>query len=286
MKQSVYIFCILSLALHPGRADSIQNIAAHFAALPAEEKVLANLPNGKETEVINALVKSNAHATLLRLNHTDTIESRIIPFVNSEGKQRGFSRIIVESASPYIIDELAPLLYKSEVPIARYWSAEGLSDLGPGYLGVELIKELIIRAPEFNDEVKSWAAQELGSLRPNVIQSARAWWELNQAALLTNQFDKVQVPATYPAGVPPEEPAQQLAAPPAAIEPTLEPPAPVAPPPEPTPEPVKSSVAASIPTPAAAPAPAAKKNPVWWIVGLIILAAGAAFMARMKKPKV
>jgi hypothetical protein len=55
------------------------------------------------------------------------------------------------------------------------------------------------------------------------------------------------------------------------------------PPPEPTPEPVKSSVAASIPMPTAEPTPAAKSNPVWWIVGSIILAVGVVFVTRKKK---
>lgn len=267
--------------------ESAENLASHFTSRPLQEQTMKNLPKGREQEVFNAILarQSVYLGTLLRLNHAPTVERVMSEFAAIKGESLYLRQRIERSGSPYIIDELAPALYKEDLIYMRPYGGEGGRDWGQSAQAAEIIGQLIIRAPEFPPEVKEWAKMHLGGPGPSIIQAGRAWWELNQAALLANQFDKVQVPASYPAGVMPEEPAQQLAAPPAAIEPAPEPPAPTPPPPEPTPEPVKSSVAASMPTPAVAPEPAAKTGPVWWIVGLIILAAGVVFVARKKWPR-
>lgn len=272
--------------------ESAFNLASHFRSRPLAEITMANLPKGRENEVIDQLVKSRADATLLRLNHLPTIQKIMGAYEREDGRSAFIQRIIGSSGSPYIIDELAPFLYVEDGIGLRSYGEHADMDWGLSAASAGLLGKIILRAPEFPSIVKEWAERELIIIEyqapnPNLIQAARAWWELNQAALLANQFDKVQVPASYPAGIPPEQPAQQLATPPAPIAPTPEPPAPVAPPPPaPTPEPVKSSImAAAIPTPAAEPAPATKSNPVWWIVGLIILAAGVVFVVRKKRPQ-
>jgi len=257
--------------------ESAENLASHFASIPLEGRTIDNLPVGREEEVLAALVarQSVYMGTLLRLNHAPTVERITGRFAELEGKDAYLRGRIQSSGSPYIIDELAPALYKDD-RIKRRLYGEGEGDWGPSAQAAEIIGQLIINAPEFPPEAKEWAKKHLGGPGRDIIQAGRAWWELNQAALLANQFDKVQVPTTYPAGVMPEEPAQQLAAPPA----------PVAPPaPEPAPEPVQSPMAAAIPTPTVEILPVTEINPVWWIVGLIILVAGVVFVARKKKHK-
>lgn len=124
----------------------------------------------------------------------------------------------------------------------------------------------------FSPEVVTWA-KDIKSrhkdYRPDLyLRDIRAFWAENAAHIEAGEYNLVRPPSA--ASKPPEDPSPPEA------------PAPL--PSEPKPEPVKLSVAAPMPTPATEPAPAAKTNPVWWIVGLIILAAGAMFLAR-KKPK-
>lgn len=229
-----YIISIIfgaSLAfLHAQEPES--NIALRFDSLPIRDKVISNLPKGREQEVSDGLVKWECFETLLRLNHGPTINRIVIAFNNAPGISRSSRGIIECSASPYIIDDIAPALSRNDSVKFRTYGEHAEFDFGESAQAAEIIGQLIIRAPEFSPEVKEWAKMHLGGPGPSIIQAGRAWWELNQAALLANQFDKVQVPASYPAGSMPDEPAQQLAALPSTIQPT----------PERTPEPIKSSV--------------------------------------------
>lgn len=264
------LILIFAITTSVQAAESAENLATQFSVRPLREQKMENLPVGREQEVIETLARLGDIDVLLRLNHKPTVERVMTKFLDAEGKMPALRGSIEASGSPYIIAELAPALYKNDRIQPRLYG-EGTNDYGESAQAAEIIGQLIIRAPEFPPEVKEWAKKHLGGPGRDIIQAGRAWWELNQAVLLANQFDKVQVPASYPAGVMPEEPTQQLAAPPAAIEPTPEPPAPVAPPSE--------------STPAKDPTSATKTNPAWWIIGLIALAASTVFVTRKNKPK-
>jgi hypothetical protein len=256
-------------------AESAENLASHFASLPLSEKKIENLPKGREQEVLNALIANQSVylGTLLRLNHAPTVERVMTKFASVEGKAPHLRGRIEASGSPYIIDELVPALYKNDRIEPRLYG-EGTNDYGESVQAAEIIGQLIIKAPEFPPEAKAWAKAHLSAPSHTIIQDARAWWELNRAALLANQFEQVRVPTATPAVIPAEEPPPKPAAPPASIKP----------PPEPAPAVVSMAVPTPPPAPVAPPL-AKSSNPLWWIVGTVAALAAVVFVARRKKPK-
>lgn len=266
----------MAMAVTAYAIESAENLASHFAGLPLREQTMANLPKGREQEVLAALVarQSVYLETLLRLNYAPTVERVMTKFAAVEGKDRYLRRSIERSGSPYIIDELAPALYKNDLVSVREYGGDDGMDFGESAEAAEMIGQLIIRAPEFPPEAKEWAKKHLGGPGPNIIQAGRAWWELNQVALLANQFDKVKVPASYPAGVMPEKPAPKPAPPAATIAPPPEPDAPT------------TAVPSALVAPATvAPPPAKSLNPLWWIIGAITALVLVVLAALRKKPK-
>jgi hypothetical protein len=151
------------------------------------------------------------------------------------------------------------------------------TDWGASATTAGLIRDIIERAPEFPVPIKDWAKAELKVdqfIKPaqSVLQNARAWWELNQAALLANQFDQVRVPTAALAVVPAKEPTPKPITPVADI---VTPPEPFAPPSAPP------AVVASAPI---APPPSKSTNPLWWIVSAIAALVAVVLIVRRKKP--
>lgn len=107
----------------------------------------------------------------------------------------------------------------------------------------------------------------------DIINAARAWWELNQAALLANQFDQVRQPETYPPGPNPAPPS-----PPPSARPVTEP-APPTPPP--------ASPSASVPTVATAAPPARSStlSPWWLAVPLALVALVVLRLCKRPAPR-
>ena len=271
---------IFSLALPLLAEESAWNLASRFTHLPLSEQTMANLPKGREEEVLNTLIKEKQSEVLLRLNHGPTIDRIVGEFKQLDGKAEGWRRTMERSGSPYIIDELAPQLYETDVMKARDHGGDWGSDYGESAQAAEIIGQLIIRAPEFPPEVKEWAKQHLGIPGKDLIQAGRAWWELNRDALLANQFDQVKVPASYPKSntvpIPPRGPSPSDLAPPLApaasspVAPASDP-APIAPP-----APPAAPVTASAATPA---------NSSWWFLAALAALAVVFLVARKKKPK-
>lgn len=262
--------------------ESAETLTSRFSGLPLSEQTMASLPMGREQEVLNALIKDRAVYTevLLRLNHGPTIDWIVGGFKARDGKASAGRRTIESSGSPYIIDELAPQLYKTDQIKARQYDESGF-DYGESAQAAEMIGQLIIRAPEFPAASKEWAKQNLGGPGPNIIQAARAWWELNQAALLANQFDQVRVPEKLRQSPPPETvvtPAIEPAFSSGVIEPAETPsvePAPASTPPPITPAPD--------PEP---PAPAKSSRPPFWLwCAAVIALVAALFTLRRKTSK-
>jgi len=215
---------------------------------------------------------------LIRLKDASTIQKYAKGYRNSYGQDVIAYRTIAGANAPWMIPEVIDVLLTGELVSENFGDTQ--VRLGPIGDTRILITSILATSPEFPSEVRHWARDHLSKRnidRQNELNNRiRNWWTENEAYFRAESFGKVQIPTSYPDGVMPEEPAQQLAAPSA----------PVAPPaPEPASEPVQSSMAAAIPTPTVEIPPAKKSNPVWWIVCLIILAAGVVFVARKKNRK-
>jgi len=281
MNKQIYLLGLLICLGSPLDAtESAENLASHFAGRPLSGQTMSNLPAGREAEVLDALIKRQAvySAVLLRLNHGPTVERIVGGFKAREGKAPGWRRTIERSGSPYIIDELAPQLYKTDVFKYRTYGEHGDSDFGESAQAAEIIGQLIIRAPEFPPESKEWAKQHLGMPGQDIIQAARAWWELNREALLANRFDQVKVPASYQRSkvVPPRLPSIDGPPPP----PTPAASALAAPASDPAPPPPP---AASEPPPPPAAPPAKPSHAVWWILGALAALGTAIFLRCRQK---
>jgi hypothetical protein len=255
--------------------ESAAVLASRFRGLPLDQQTIEKLPKGREQEVLNALIdRQKVYAeVLLRLNHGPTVEKILVEFQAVQGKSVFLRRVIEQSGSPYIIDELAPALYKNDTVLVRYYGEHADWDYGEPAQTAEIIGQLIISAPEFSSNVKQWAKKNLGTPGPNIIQAARAWWELNRKSLLANQFGEVQIPASYVPVASPEQSLQQ----PAVAEPLTK--EPIAPPPTNLSQELdKTAVAGSVSTTAPLREPVKKGKLLWWILGLALLAATAGKM--------
>jgi hypothetical protein len=294
LNRHILLLLAILFAMHVSARDVDVNYLSQLRSPPlsiTRDKIPASGTNYTLDEIVETSRRLDGAgewiygSLLMRLKDAPTIQKYAERYRDSDGQDDIACRAIAGSNAPWMISEVIQVLQAGE-PVSEILGDTQVG-LGPTGDTRVLITSLLATSPEFPDEVKNWARSHLSKRnigRQNeLIEIIRNWWTTNEAYLRAESFDKVQVPSSNPASLPPKQPAQQLAAPPAVIDPTPEPPAP--PPPEPTPEPIKSSVAGSIPTPATEPAPANKTNPVWWIVGLLILAAGAVFVARKITPK-
>lgn len=189
---------------------------------------------------------------------------------NDTSKARLLNGDLGQILHPQVIAVLGPDLVMPTNKIRLSGEVDGFD---APYANAVVILNVAIRSGYFTDGVQNWAKgldAKHGWNNPELyLGDIRAFWAENAAHIEAGEYDLVRPPSAV--SKPPEDPNLPVS------------PAPL--PPEPTPEPIKSSVAAAMPTPAAEPEPAEKPNPVWWIFGLIILATGAVFVARKKKPK-
>ena len=177
--------------------ESAANLAHQFAGLPLAEKKIENLPKGREQEVIDALVKQLNRPLLLRLNHAPTVNATIKSYFETKGTAFGTKGDIRFSASPYLIEKLAPVLYFSDELILRSYG-EGDTDWGESAAAAELIGQILVKSPEFTPEVKAWAKENIDHPGPHVIQLARHFWETNEAELKAQRFGEAIVPTAMP----------------------------------------------------------------------------------------
>jgi hypothetical protein len=239
--------------------ESAANLASRFGVLPLEEQIHANLPKGRENEVINSFIEMGFVEVLMRVNHLPTIDKIMQNYYETEGKTFCV-RAIADSCSPYLVEKLAPCLYKGDEMEIR-----GRGELGPDYgescTTALLIGKLLMKSPEFSDEVKKWANSWLRARGPYCISAARQFWELNQVALKAQEFDKVTVPVEDLTPLP--------------HVPTVAPPNPVTEPILPANPPTQPEVENS-------PPQAATATKYWWIVGILLALIGSFFMLKKK----
>ena len=193
----VVLLIVCAFDKNSNGAESAENLAHQFAGLPLAEKKIENLPKGREQEVIDALVKQLNRPLLLRLNHAPTVEAVISKHLNSNGKDAGTKGDIRFSASPYLIEKLAPVLYFSD-ELTRRDYGEGDGDWGESAAAAELIGQIVVKAPEFTPEVKAWAKKNIDHPGDHVIHLARRFWETNQAEIKAQRFGDVIVPTAMP----------------------------------------------------------------------------------------
>lgn len=293
MKRSLIIVCLFSCGLsaldavpasdarllyenQSGTADAMRTLSANLSSTEAAIDFLRRIKiEGSYVEDGITIHRGTAVRLLAILGDTATIKEKYDAFLNAKNdtsKARLLNGDLGQILHPQVIAVLGPDLV---MPTGKIRLSGEVDGFDAPYANAAVILNVAIRSGYFTDGVQNWAKgldAKHGWNNPELyLGDIRAFWAQNAAHIEAGEYNLVRPPSAV--SKPPEDPN-----PPAA-------PAPVAPPPEPMPEPVKSSVAASMPTPAAAPAPAAKTNPVWWIVGLIILAAGAVFVTRKKKPK-
>jgi hypothetical protein len=224
------------------------NLATKFMLLPIEQRVMANLPKGREEDVINALIQGGNFAPLLRINHGPTVEKIIGKYLEKEGKWVSARRAIEDSGSPYLVEKLAPALYKGDKMIPRLWG-EGETDLGQSAAAALLVGKLLMKSPEFPAEVKEWANRNLKGNSDVCIAVARQFWELNQEALKAQKFEQVVAPK----GAPSFAPLPRSAASPDPVTPQV--------------RPTKRSLPPSV---VSTPAQDVGSASYWWVIGLLI----------------
>lgn len=122
-------------------------------------------------------------------------------YLDSDGKDMAPVSAFRRCGSPYLIEKLAPLLYKTDDIIPRMFG-EGDSDYGESAAAAEVIGHLIMKAPEFSPEVRAWAKENLDHVGEYIIQWGRLFWETNQAELKAHKFGDVIVPGPLPDSAP------------------------------------------------------------------------------------
>lgn len=230
-----------------GQEDA-DSLARKFTVLPLEQRVMSNLPQGREPEVIAQLIQRGYIVTLLRINHGPTVEKIIGEYLEKEGKSMPARRDIGDSGSPYLVEKLAPALYKGDQLVLRSWG-EGEVDLGQSAAAALLVGELLMKSPEFPAEVKEWAHRNLAENSAVSIAVARQFWELNQEALKAQRFDQVAPPKGVPKSARSPSPADSSVHATGAVRPTKRP---------------------LPPTVVSMPPQAVGWTGLWWVIGLLI----------------
>jgi hypothetical protein len=261
MKYMMVLVCAVLFANAAIGEKLAGNLAQEFKMLPIEQRVMANLPKGREEDVINALIERGSISTLLRINHVPTVERVINSYLEMEGKSWPLRGQIGDSGSPYLVEKLAPALYKGDEMILR-GLGEGGSDFGQSAAAALLVGQLLMKSPEFPAEVKEWAHRNLQTNSAACIAIARQFWELNEEALKAQKFDQVIAPEGPPSFPP-------LPRPEASQDPVT---APVPPTKQPLPPAVDPT-----------PSQAVVSSRYWWIVGFVI--AGIFCLVMIKKYK-
>ena len=198
MKNSLFCFIFITCSLIGQPQETGENIAISIRSSPLEEQLVSRIPKGREPEVYDALISQNANSTLLRLGHVPTMVEYASKFREIAGKSSQMQRTIEASGSPYFIRYLAPILYENGEVVIRNYGEHGDFDYGQSATAAILIGKIILVAPEFPTQMKTWAKANLATPRPTraTIEAARAWWAQNQVALEAGNFSKILAPTS------------------------------------------------------------------------------------------
>jgi len=196
MRIAVVLVMILS-GLMISYGTSIENMANQIRSIKRSNLTVSDLPKGYEEKVLAQLRKERAVADLIRLNDQETIDKSIEEYKAVKGKDSMLRQKLESCCAPWILDELAPLLYEEEVPVMRYW-AEGMTgnnDYGYSMSVAEIMTTIVGKSPEFSEVVRKTAdtanPYPYRCLHPERVTWMRKWWEINQNAILAERFADV-----------------------------------------------------------------------------------------------
>lgn len=233
-------------------------------------------------EVIEALRAlddkyAGPHASLLiRLKDERTIEKYTSAFVASNGANRQSFRVLTESHSPWVIPLIVGVMLDGGPAKAQLRETDtlGFGASGDTY---RVISNILFTSPEVPSAVKEWIKGNRTGRTDDELNQAIgrfcAWWIKNRGHFYNERYDLLKIPDITAS---------------ASLSDSTQPvpePLPFSVADQPMPEAIQSPIAAAIPTPTIKILPAKEINLVWWIVCLIILAAGMVFLARKKNPK-
>lgn len=164
------------------------------SGIKPSEFTYEDLPEGKEDIIIEMMRKGGSNMKhLMRLNDQQTIDKLVSKYFKSDGAHGGMVWTFAESASPYILDELATALYVKDEDVKWRTNPNPYygSDLGMAHEVAKIMLTLIATVPEFSQDVQQ-SAQNIDPHWPlPLVVTIREWWEQNREALLAEQFDQV-----------------------------------------------------------------------------------------------
>jgi len=167
-------------------STSYRNLAHQIVGIPLEELTEEDLDTEHAEGILVALRDMKSYRTLFRLNDQETIDLAVEKMRETEGKYWRLRESLRTSKSPYVIDDIAPLLYLEDTAEVRFFH-DSFRDMGFSKTIAEIMLTIASEAPEFSEAVRAEA-----SLPGASIERMREWWEANEEALSEERFDDVK----------------------------------------------------------------------------------------------
>lgn len=190
----ILVFVILLVASLD--ATSIGDIANEIAVIPRNEISADDLPQGLEEDVLKVLRQRNDSSTLIHLNDQKMIDKWVESYKAIEGKSFMKNLLLQHRMyAPYMIDELAPLLYIDDSLAIRTFNDEsGTIDQGLSHSVALGIASIATKSPQFTEAVHRSAKEILDTHRGSdaLIYTLRNWWESNEPAFRSEDYSEVE----------------------------------------------------------------------------------------------
>lgn len=202
----MYVLLLFLLCL-PAAADDWQlREWASTEALRLENMRIAEvttnaLTEGREEDILQELRKRKAIGLLLRLRDPKTTEDVLKQFKAARGKCSGLRRALANSCAPWLLDDLAPLLYEEDSFYPRKWNegGDGHSDFGYSMSVAQIMTTIIANSPEIAAEARGSAGALRGvdanSLDAGLLDMMRRWWKVNEDATREESYAELSPPS-------------------------------------------------------------------------------------------
>jgi hypothetical protein len=220
-----------------------------------------------------AKLKETPHAKhrsiLIRLEDQDTIKNLTLEFIETKGQSLSAFQSISSSGAPWVLPNIADNLYVEESTDKLGLNYDEFS--ARPYYGIsvhtaQLMRQLLQLSQDIPEGVREWAKQSRGTNNQDLRNSMRQWWNENQAAIETREYDKLTVPSGNPVANNQSRGAQPQ---PTSVKP--EPPKPVQPQVEPAPFAVET------------PEPKPLSFPWLWIGTIVVISGVVAFFVIQRR---
>ena len=190
-----WIILFVPLISLPGNdATMVEEYADELRGATVTDIHRDSIPLDILDQVIAELRKGDYnHRTLLRLGDEATIGEIISYYREREGGDRTVNETIRNSASPWMIEELAEFLYVDDGINPREWTRDmiGWGDWGISHLTAEMIIKITGTAPEFSEDTRRSAAM-MFSRRPDFVTDVITWWEENEIHFENEEYHLVR----------------------------------------------------------------------------------------------